>query len=89
MVAPRKEYYSKSFDDVKKLEEKLNEGAFDYCALMPLEEHGKIWHTLDDGRTIYRKNGTVSYPAHAWRAGVGNAGENVDVWMALEFDARL
>ncbi|KAK4653902.1 hypothetical protein QC762_608090 [Podospora pseudocomata] len=89
MVAPRKEYYSKSFDDVKKLEEKLNEGAFDYCALMPLEEHGKIWHTLDDGRTIYRKNGTVSYPAHAWRAGVGNAGENVDVWMALEFDARV
>ncbi|KAK4663384.1 hypothetical protein QC763_0098000 [Podospora pseudopauciseta] len=89
MVAPRKEYYSKSFEDVKKLEEKLNEGAFDYCALMPLEEHGKIWHTLNDGRTIYRKNGTVSYPAHAWRAGVGNAGENVDVWMALEFDARV
>lgn len=49
MVVFRKEYYSKFFEDVKKFEEKLNEGVFDYCVLMFFEEYGKIWYIFDDG----------------------------------------
>ncbi|KAJ6107629.1 hypothetical protein N7523_008952 [Penicillium sp. IBT 18751x] len=83
MWAPKQGDCYKSLDEVKQLQK---EGKLEHCPLARLEEHGRIWHTDHYGQTIYRKNKTVSYPGHAWIAGLG---PNIDVWMALEFDARL
>ncbi|KAF7589483.1 hypothetical protein BBP40_004237 [Aspergillus hancockii] len=97
MWAPSKHDYYKPLDDIKRIRDQCKGNPGDcqgkclvnymtHCGLAPLEEHGRIWHTDHYGQTIYRKNNTVSYPGHTWIAGPG---PNLDVWMALEFDAKL
>lgn len=98
MWAPKERYYNDPLDEIKRLRAKCSpdchkvcQGAclkkyLDHCALQPLEEHGRIWHTDLYEQPIYRKNKTVSYPGHTWIAGPG---PYVDVWMALEFDGKL
>ncbi|KAG2420441.1 hypothetical protein HFD88_000053 [Aspergillus terreus] len=97
MWAPNERDYYKPLDDIKNIRNKCKGNLEDcqgkclikhmaHCGLAPLEEHGRIWHTDHYGQTIYRKNKTVSYPGHTWIAGPG---PNLDVWMALEFDAKL
>ncbi|KAK0479009.1 hypothetical protein EDD18DRAFT_1468854 [Armillaria luteobubalina] len=51
-----------------------------------MAEHGPLWRTSKDGVPLFRENGTVDYPWHAWLAGSGNPEEQkFDVWVAFEF----
>ncbi|KOS22240.1 Aldos-2-ulose dehydratase [Escovopsis weberi] len=60
---------------------------FEIRALKPLEEQGGMWERDSCDKAVKRPDGTLEYPWHKWQA--GGAASNVDVWMALEFDAKL
>ncbi|PBK97961.1 hypothetical protein ARMGADRAFT_1076416 [Armillaria gallica] len=45
-----------------------------------------LWRTSADGMPLFRDNGTVDYPWHAWIAGNGDPDkQKFDVWVAFEF----
>ncbi|KAK0185763.1 hypothetical protein F5146DRAFT_191624 [Armillaria mellea] len=51
-----------------------------------MSEHGPLWRTSADGMPLFRDNGTVDYPWHAWTAGYGDSNkQKFDVWVAFEF----
>ncbi|KAK0716080.1 hypothetical protein B0H67DRAFT_256768 [Lasiosphaeris hirsuta] len=64
----------------------LDESAFDHVPLPELYEHGGLWHRDSYDKPVRGKMNLVSYPWHKWQAG---SGENVDAWLALEFNPDL
>ncbi|KAK0487208.1 hypothetical protein IW261DRAFT_1652792 [Armillaria novae-zelandiae] len=55
-----------------------------------MSEHGPLWRTSADGMPLFRDNGTVDYPWHAWIAGNGDPDkQKFDVWVAFEFPAFI
>jgi hypothetical protein len=51
-----------------------------------LHEHGGLWNRDSYNEPVRGDKGVVSYPWHKWQAG---SGDNVDVWLALEFNPAL
>lgn len=66
--------------------EKLPDDKWVHVPQPPLFEHGSIWHRDPSGNSRRGRNNVVSYPWHKWNAG---SGENIDVWLALEFNPDL
>lgn len=66
--------------------EKLSDDKWVHVAQPPLFEHGSIWHRDPSGNALRGRNNVVSYPWHKWN---GGSGENIDVWMAIEFNPDL
>lgn len=64
----------------------LDDSAFDHVPLPALYEHGGLWNRDSYNEPVRGYNGVVSYPWHKWQ---GGSGENVDVWLALEFNPAL
>jgi len=57
--------------------------SFEHVPVPRLYEHGGLWYRDSNGAAVRGKDNVVSYPWHKWQAGDG---QNVDVWMALEFN---
>jgi hypothetical protein len=64
----------------------LDDSAFDHVPLPALYEHGGLWNRDSYNEPVKGDKGVVSYPWHKWQAG---SGDNVDVWLALEFNPAL
>lgn len=75
-------YEDLSLDEIKK----LSEDAFEHVALPRLYEHGGLWHRDCLDNAVRGKKNVIAYPWHKWQAGQG---DNVDVWMAVEFNPEL
>lgn len=64
----------------------LDDSAFETVPLPELYEHGGLWYRDSYEKPIRGRYDVVSYPWHKWQAG---GGDNVDVWLALEFNPDL
>jgi len=64
----------------------LDDSNFDHVPLPTLYEHGGLWYRDSYNEAVRGKNDIVSYPWHKWQAG---SGQNVDVWLALEFNPDI
>ncbi|OIW23856.1 hypothetical protein CONLIGDRAFT_657440 [Coniochaeta ligniaria NRRL 30616] len=64
----------------------LDDSTFDHVPLPALYEHGGLWYRDSYNEAVRGKNDVVTYPWHKWQAG---GGDNVDVWLALEFNPDL
>jgi hypothetical protein len=64
----------------------LDDTKFDHVPLPEFYEHGGLWYQDSYNEAVREVNNVVSYPWHKWQAG---SGENVDVWLALEFNPDL
>lgn len=67
--------------------ENLPQESWIHVAQEALLEHGSIWHRDASGNALRGRNNVVSYPWHKWQG--GNGGEDIDVWMAIEFNPDL
>ncbi|KAI1098295.1 hypothetical protein F4804DRAFT_325172 [Jackrogersella minutella] len=66
----------------------LGREAFDWLPLGRLDEHGGIWDRDSNGKPVRNDHsGTVKYPWHKWQG--GNEADDVDVWMAIEFNPDI
>ncbi|KAK7705819.1 hypothetical protein SLS64_007767 [Diaporthe eres] len=82
MVKPEFENDAQDSDEA----EELPDDKWIHVPQQPLFEHGSIWHRDPSGNARRGRNNVVSYPWHKWNAG---SGENIDVWLALEFNPDL
>ena len=64
----------------------LDDSTFDHVPLPALYEHGGLWYRDSYDEAMRGRNNVVSYPWHKWQAG---SGDNVDVWLALEFNPNV
>lgn len=64
----------------------LDDTCFDHVPIPALYEHGGLWYRDSYNEAVRGKNNVVAYPWHKWQAG---SGDNVDVWLALEFNPDL
>ncbi|SJL07214.1 related to Aldos-2-ulose dehydratase [Armillaria ostoyae] len=63
-----------------------DESKYSSVVVPSMSEHGPLWRTNTDGMPLFRNNGTLDYPWHAWIAGNGDPNkQRFDVWMAFEF----
>ena len=74
------------FNDTKKNLNELGPEAFDQLVLKELEEHGGMWERDPYNKPVRGVHNVVKYPWHKWQAGKG---KDVDLWMALEFNANM
>ncbi|KAI0152757.1 hypothetical protein GGR57DRAFT_513367 [Xylariaceae sp. FL1272] len=75
----RPQYADKTAEEA----EALPPSAWSHVEIPPQVEHGAIWHQDSYGKAVRGRNRVVSYPWHKWQAGDG---ENLDIWLALEFN---
>lgn len=75
-------------DDAKTQDEAeaLPDDKWIHKAQEALVEHGSIWHRDSSGKAIRGLHNVISYPWHKWE---GGSGDNIDVWMAVEFNPDM